>query len=677
MSDINENSNKNTKEIAKKIPKKKGPFRTEAVIPFFIVAVLCFVYFHFFFDLHLKKAFEFAGYELLGAEVNVANVETSFLNGTFRVRGIQITNAEKPTHNMVSVGDVRFGVLWDGLFRARIVVEEMAVEQIEIGSPRKTPGKVKPPEPPPPLEDPNKPSALSKAISKAKDQTLNTVEKKYNQNMLGDIASLLGGTSGGDQLNKIEDSLPSKARLSELNKEFQEKQKKWDEKIKSLPKGPEIQALGDRLGKVKIKDFKTPQELQQSISEIDSILKEADAKYKLVQSTGGGLSEDLKKMDSEIKELDQMVRKDIQDLESRFRLPKLDAKSLSESIFRPYLQPYLNQFARYQGLFQKYAPPNLMKKKNDSEPEIEIQPHPRSKGVSYEFGRKNSYPLFWIKKISISSQASSGSPYSGNIKGKVIDITSNQALIGKPTIITVEGDFPAQEVSQFQSKLTIDNLKAQSRISYDFSVGGYGITGRDLVQSSDVQVAFKKATGSISSNGELLGLRDFSFALNNQIKNVDYSISAKNTTVEEILKGVFSGLPGISLDATGKGILPSLDLSINSNLGPELQRGFEKQLQKKLDEARAKLQAFVDEQVGKEKAKLEGEFNKMKSQIDGEIKKIQDQINSEKAKGQGKVDLAKKDAENQSKKGLEDQVKKAIGPDGDKKLDDLKKRFGL
>src|SRR6476660_9506819 len=88
--------------------KKKGPIRTEAVIPFLIVVVLTYVYFHFFFDLHLKKAFEFGGYHLLGAEVDINDVETSFFKGTFRVRGIQVTNGEKPTHNMVEIGDIRF-----------------------------------------------------------------------------------------------------------------------------------------------------------------------------------------------------------------------------------------------------------------------------------------------------------------------------------------------------------------------------------------------------------------------------------------------------------------------------------------------------------------------------------------------------------------------------------------
>lgn len=652
--------------------KKKGPIRTEAVIPFLIVSVLTFVYFHFFFDLHLKKAMEFAGYQVLGAEVDIANLETSFFKGTFRAQGIEITNAEKPTHNMVAIGDVRFGVLWDGLLRARLVVEEMAVEQIEIDKPRKSPGRVKPPEPIDVSADPNAPSALERA----KDKAAGVVEKKYEQNVLGDLAALLGGTSGTDQLAKIEGSIPSKAKLQELEKEYKAKQAGWDAKIKSLPKTQEIQALGDRLGKVKTSNFKTPQELQTSLSEIDAILKEADAKYKVIESTGGELSSDLKQLDAEFKELDAMIKKDIKDLETRFRIPKLDAKSLSTSIFMSYLQPYINQFSRYKELAVKYAPPKFVKKNGKDEPTgPEFQPHPREKGMVYEFALKNSYPMFWVKKISISSQAG-GSAYSGNLKGLVTDVTSNQMLVGKPTVAKLDGDFPAQQVTGFTSLISVDNRKPDSEIKYQFGVGGYAIDGKELVNSPDVQIAFKKAVGGLTSKGQLIGLRDFTFDLNNQFRNVEYNVGAKDGNVQSILQGVFAGLPNVSLDVDGKGVLPAIDLNINSNLGPELQKGFEKQIQKKIDEARAKLQAFIDETVGKEKAKLEGDFNKVKAQIDGEVKKVQNQIEAEKAKATGKTDQAKKDAENQAKKGVEDQVKKALGGDGEKKLDDLKKQFG-
>ncbi len=655
---------------AKKTPKKKGIIRTEAIIPFVLVVAIIYIYFHFFFDTHLKKAIEWGGYQALGAEINVGSLETSFFKGTIRIQNIQVTNAEKPSHNSFEIGDVRFGVLWDGLLRAKLVVEEMAVEQIKIDTVRKSPGKVKPP-------DPEKESAsLSEKADALKDKALNKVEEKYDKNLLGDIAALLGGTSGEDQLGKLEGSLASKARLKELETEFQAKKTKWEEKIKTLPKPPEIQALGDRLSKVKIKDFKTPQELQTSVQEIDSILKEADAKYKLVQSTGGELSSELKAFDQDLKNLDAMVKQDIKDLESRFRIPKLDAKSISQSIFYPYMAPYIAKFNRAKELAEKYVPPKYLKKKGTEEVDQQVQPHPRADGITYEFGRPNSYPLVWVKKISISSQAGASAD-AGDVKGLVTDVTTNQSLIGKPTVARIDGNFPSHQVSGFKTEVIVDNRAADSKINYLVSVGSYALAGKELVQSPDVQIAFAKANGALNLKGELVALRNFKFSMDNKFTNVDYTIAAKEPALSEILTAVFKGIPMISLDAWGEGQLPEPNINLNSNLGPELAKGFERQIQAKINEAKVKLQAFIDESIGKEKAKFEAEVNKFRSQFEAEKAKVEAQINGEKAKGEAKVNQAKKDAENQAKKGLENEVKKALGKDGDKQIEDLKKKFGL
>lgn len=668
MSEQNMGNNSSASKV--KTPKKKGPLRTEAIIPFLIVVALTFTYFHFFFDLHLKKALEWGGYQALGAEVDIAHLETSFFKGTLRIQGVELTNAEKPTHNSVSIGDIRFGILWDALLRAKFVVDEMAVEQIKIDTPRKSPGRVKPPEPVKPGE------GIGDKAEKLKDQALNKVEEKYDKNLLGDIAALLGGTSGDDQLGKIEASISSKARLKEMEADFAAKKSKWEEKIKTLPKPPEIQALSDRMAKVKIKDFKSPQELQNSIQEIDSILKEADAKYKLIQSTGGQLSSELQAFDKDLKDLDAMVKKDIADLEKRFKIPKLDAKSISQSIFYPYLAPYLAKFNRYKGLAEKYVPPKYLKKKDSEEPDSQVQPHPREDGITYEFGRPNSYPLAWIKRISISSQAGVGSD-AGDVQGLITDITTNQSLINKPTVAKVSGNFPAQQVSGFKSEVIIDSRAQDSKISYTVDVGSYALTGQELVQSPDVQIAFAKASGGLSLKGELVALRNFKFNMQNKFTKVDYQIAAKEPVAQEIITAVFKGISEITLDAWGEGQLPEPNINLNSNLGPELQKGFEKQLQAKINEARAKLQAMIDETIGKEKAKFEAEVNKFRNQFEAEKAKVEAQINSEKQKGQAKTDQAKKDAENQAKKGVESEVKKALGNDGEKKLEDLKKKFGL
>ncbi len=214
------------------------------------------------------------------------------------------------------------------------------------------------------------------------------------------------------------------------------------------------------------------------------------------------------------------------------------------------------------------------------------------------------------------------------------------------------------------------NTQNESKIHYDFKIGSYAIDSKDLLQSEDASISFTNANASINSQGNLIGLKQLNLQSKNIIQNAKYEISAKEPILKEILISVFNGLPNLNIEANAAGELPqNVKLDLSSNFGPELQKGFEKQIQKKIDEARAKLQKSINDEVGKNRAEIEKQLNNLKSQVDSQLQKIKDQINKEKKQNGDKVTSAKKDAENQ--------VKKSITPDVEKKIDDLKKKFGL
>ncbi len=654
-----------------KKPKVKGPIRWNAVIPFAIVCILIFAYFHFFFDMQLRAGMEWAGYKGIGAEVNIAKIETSFFNASLRVQGIQITDAEKPTQNVIEIGDVRWGMSWDALLRAKILVNEAVIENIQFGTARKHPGKVAPPEPP---SKPG-PGMVEQEAQRLKEEALAKTQQEYADNMLGDLAAILGGTNANAQLSKIEGTIESKKKAAEIEANLKERQKYWDEKLKTLPQGKDIQALNERLGKIKTKDFKTPQELQASLQELDAVLKQGDAYKKQIGSTGQDLEKDLKKIDADVKSLDALIKADVKSLETRFRIPSINTKELTRALFNRYLGKYMEKINRYRAMAEKYVPPKYMNKitgKDKNKPvdsdDVPIQPHPREKGISYEFGRKNAYPLFWVKVAAISSQAGM-SPKAGNIKGQILDISSNQALVGRPTVATLKGDFPADQIKDLFLKMTVDNTKEDSLITYQMAVGSYPINAAELVNSSDLRINLSSATGKLNIDGTLKALHDFKMNLSNQFTTANFEVSAKDGNISSILKNTFAGLPVINLTGEASGYLPAVSFDVTSNLGSELEKGLRKQVEAKIAEARKQIEEYVSKEVGKQREQIDKQVKQIREQLDGEVKKVQAQLDAQKKQAEGKADQAKKDAENQGKKEVEKQGKKAV--------DDLKKKFGF
>lgn len=650
--------------------KGKSFIRWEAILPTAIVVGLIFIYFFLFFDGHLRKGLEFIGYSSLGAEVNIGELKTSFTKASLDIRDIELTNSEKPTHNMVSIGEIKFGMNWDALLRGKILIEIASIEQIQFDSARKKIGRVKPIEP----KD-NQPSFLEKEGEKLANEALTKTKEQYGDNILGDIANLLSGGSAEGQLENLEGQLKSKEAIADLQKQVQAKGADWNQKIKGLPQEKDLQALGEKFKAIKTSNFKSPEELQQSIKQFETHLKEADGKIKGVEAVGQEISSDLKLMDEKFKELDSLVQSDVRNLEDHFKIPKLDAKSITNSLFQRYTGPYLAQFHKYQNMAHQYIPPGLLKKGSEEpKDQIEIQPRARDRGISYEFGRPNSYPFFWIKVAKISSKATPGVPALGNISGEALDITSNQILIGKPTQVHVNANFPELQIEGVEAQFTMNHTRHPFKESLNVQVASYPVERKLLIQGKDLEFGFNKATGSTSIKADFTG-SVLDFSISNVYKQLDYVVSASNKEADSILKNIMSGIPIWTIDANGTGEFPNLPINLKSNLGSEIAGGFERILQERIKEAQAKVKKIIDENITKEKARLEAEFNKLKTQLDGEMKKIKEALTKQKSELETRMDQTKKEESKKLEKKVEAELQKRLGPDPKKKLEDLKKQI--
>lgn len=642
-------TNSTDSQIAK--PKKaKGPIRFEAVIPVAVIVTLTGLYFKFYFDNHLRKGIEWAGTQANGAEVNVASIHTSVLGGSFEMLGLQVTDKAKPQRNIFEIGKISFKFNWDALLRMKFVVDDASILNIQALNQRKKPGYVVPPTPP---------SKTPSALEKMEKQVLEQTQADYNDNLLGDIATVLGGTDAKDQLKNIEGELKASGRIKELEKGLKEKEKVWNERIKSLPQGKEIDELGKRLKALKF-DAKNPVEFSKSLKEADKIIKEADQKVRLVTDTGKNLNEDINTYNAAFKELEKMVDEDLKDLQARLKIPSIDGADFSKKLFTQMIQQKLAGYRKYMELAREYMPP---KKSAEEKAAAKLIPPKRGEGRNYRFPVTKGYPLFWLKHAAISSELGQ-SEFSGNIAGKLVDLTTDPSYLGKPTVLTVKGDFPKQEVMGLDAKLVFDHTTDVAKETMDMKIASFPVEGRKLADSKDVQFGFTDAKGVMQMNATLQNAQ-VEFKVANEFNQVKYDVGSANKQVDQILKNVVAGIPVVTLNANAIGSWDKFSLHINSNLGDELSAGFKREIQAKIDEAKAQLKKMIDEKIGGEKAKLTAEFEKIKGQVTG-------QLDAKKAE----LEKAKKTAENQVK----DEQKKATSGGG-KKLEEegkkaLKKLFG-
>jgi len=631
-----------------------------------IVLAMTWAYFFFFFDSHVRHALEFIGTQANGAEVNVASVHSSFWRASLEINNVQVTSATEPIKNKIQIGKMTWKMSWDALLRGKVVIDEASILEIAVGAPRAKPGYVVPPPPPPPPAS-DKPSMFAKL----KNEALGRAQEEFSKNVFGDAVNLLKGSDPAAELKNLEGELKSSARLKALQDELGKKQKEWQERLSKLPQQKELQVLQDKFKSVKLDRFENPQQVQQSLQQLDAIFKEADAKIKEVQSTHQALNGDMSTYQNSLGDLQTLVNQDIKDLENRLKLPRLDVESLSRTLFGPVVLSKLKQAEFYMGKARQYMPP---KKSKEEKQAFIPTPHERAKGRNYQFGRPNAYPLFWLRKAQMSSKVVPGAEYSGNLIGTIENVASDPSLIGRPAIASFKGDFPNQGLFGIDSKLTIDHTTETPIEKLDLSIAAFPITNRYLVDSPDVKISIEGAAGSTAVNaefsGEALKITSTNHFARSQSKEGTpaspfLTSQASQPLLADILKNALADVPKVSVMASISGQWTAPNFNIDSNLGRDLAKAFEKQFQAKINEARAKLHNFVNEQIGKQKDQLTAEFNKHRAQVEGLLKQKSDEVN----KSKNSIEQAKNDATKNQGKKVEEEGKKA--------LEGLKKQFGF
>lgn len=639
-----------------KVKKAKGPIRFEAVVPFTIIVVLVIVYFKLFFDSNLKSAIELGGYYANGAEVNVASVHTSFWDLSFELDGLEVTDSKRPTKNLIKIEHIYANLLWDAILRFKFVVEKSGVTGIQTYVDRNRPGKVKPPE----VEDKDG----GGAFDLAKDKALNVAKQEFKGNAVGDVAKVADGADMGGSLANIEGQLKSKPYIEQLSKELQGKEKEWKAKIDSLPKGPEIDNLKKRIANIKINTSNFA-ELQKNLKEIDSVAREANDKIGGVQKIANELKTDVDKYSKMIEQVDALVKEDQKMLQNRLKIPSLDAKDLARNLFGPQVMDKLAKAEEYMRLARKYMPPKKTEEQKAALAAKKIEPPPRGKGQNYQFGRPNSYPLFWVKRTDITSKAAKGG-MNGDVQGYMTDLTSDPPSVGRPTVLDVKGSFPEQKIDSAELKVIIDHVTSVPKEFLGFKVNGFPVQGQMLSNSDDVKFGFEDAVGD-SVLALKLQEENVDMSLNNSITNIKYVAQAKSQHVDDILKGVVKDIPKITLDASATGTWSDLKLDVQSNLATELQKGFEKQIQAKIDEAKKKVDEFIEKNIGSKKRELTAQYDQLKKQYLGAADKKKEEINQVTNAAQNKTDESKKQGQKQG----EDKAKQEV----QKGLEDLKKNF--
>jgi uncharacterized protein (TIGR03545 family) len=93
-----------------------------------------------FLDRWIESGLEAAGEAAVGAKVEIDGLDFRFSDLSIQWRRLQAADARQPMRNLLETGPAAFKMSPAALFRKRIVIDEMALEEVRSGTPRTTSG---------------------------------------------------------------------------------------------------------------------------------------------------------------------------------------------------------------------------------------------------------------------------------------------------------------------------------------------------------------------------------------------------------------------------------------------------------------------------------------------------------------------------------------------------------
>lgn len=627
---------------APKKKKAKGPIRFELIIPVFIFLALIIGYFKFFFDSHLKSAIEIFGSRMHGAEINVGDIKTSFLDLTLQVSKVQITHKADPALNIFAFDQLEFKLLLDALLRAKFVVDNSSLEGINWLSKRARPGKIYPPE-----------KSESGALTAAKEQVLTSVKKRAEGSALGDIADILGGVDPKDQLESIRGELESEKKIKALEAELKEREKMWKERIEKISDKKELDSIKERARSYKF-DKKDP---IGSVKKANDLIKDAKNKVKAIESASKDLKSDIKKYGSVLESVDNWVEEDIKALEKKAGIPDINLENVGLDVIAGLIGVNVAEFRKYVELAREYMPP---KKTAEQKAEGKLIPPARSEGINYRFPITTGYPTWWLKNMSLTSSGKGGD-YSGELTGSLTHLSSNPEITKMPTTFQATGDFARQQIMGVNLKVILDHTKVPAKDSLTLNVASAPLKKISFASSEKLTVAIDQGQVRNAFSASVIGEQvKVNYAA--EIESPKWVVESNKKEIQNNLTPILTGISSVDLKAGANGTWDDLNWSLRSNLGPEIAKGVRQQIDVKIKEARAKVEKVIREKIGPQKEKIKGE-----------ITKVQNDINSLLGKTEGDaknvVEGITKDITGKSKGG--------VAGKADQALDKLKKKLKL
>jgi len=530
----------------------------------------------------VKAKIEEEGTAAVGAKVELDGADLTLFPTGLMLTRLQVTNPDEPMTNSVDIAQLTMDLDGLQLLRRKIIINEMLLEGVQIGTARATSGAID-----------NR--ATGRGPSEPEEESKFTLPPFEVPNV--------------QQILEQED-LETLKLIRAIQTDIQREQEVWKKRLSELPGKAEFAKYKKRIEALKGATKGRIGGVLGGVDEIKTIKQDIEQDLANLKSTRKEFNEMVAFLNQRIAQVQTAPQRDVKRLKEKYSLSPQGLANLGQTLLGKQIGAKLKEVVGYYEIVRPYL--EGMEAGGVSAGK-EAGPT-RDKGVDIHFAEHEPLPEFLVRSAKVSLLVDIG-----EISGKLKNITPNQATLGTPLTFT----FAGEQLKDLQS-VTFEGVldhrdAAHPQDTMQFRAKGYRVQPVALSTQPDWPVTVEQGLADATVHAELRG-QAITATGNAELSSLKVSAGKPDDAnpLTKALSEAVSDISTLSVEADVTGTLEQYDVRIRSELDRFLKNAAGKMVKNLAASFGKDLQSAISAKVAEPLKSLTGSFSGLDS-IGGDL----------------------------------------------------------
>ena len=538
-------------------------FRWQGLIVFLGVTISICLVWALVVDPVIKRIIEKTGTKIVGAKVELEKADLSLFPVGLTLFGLQITDPDEPMKNAVEIGRISGTVDSLQLLRRKVIVNEMSVEGVRLGTQRIRSG------------------AISKKTEKGgKDEKKGSVPG-FPMMKMPDIQDILG-----------KENLQTVQLVQSIGRDIESGKELWTKNIAGLPGKEKIDGYRKRIEALKgVKGSKNIGDIGGILGaagDAQTLYKDIEKDLELLQKSRKGLNTTLANFKEQIAKIEKAPQEDIRRLSEKYGFSAYGLANMSRFFIEPGITAWVDR-----GLYWKARLEPLVERAGRKKGNVEVVKPLRAKGSDVRFKEKEPLPDLLIRVAKVSVQLPMG-----DFSGVVKNITPDQDILGQPLLFAFSGE-KLSGVRSVRLDGAVNRVSPGSpEDSINLRLEGYKIQAKSISRDSSLPLTLEKGDADLELRAALSkGFIDATVAV--KLQGVRFSAGGADAQsgIGKAVSSALSGVSTVGIKARITGPADNYQMQISSNLDDILKNAVGSIIKDQVAQFENKLRVAISDKV--------------------------------------------------------------------------------